>query len=144
MRSDEGMLEFIDIPKAETLEDARDYIRMINRLIAANESILWGITLQENAQKIIGTICFWNISIEQNKAEIGYMLHPDFQGKGMMQEAVEKVIDYGFNTLRFNTIEADIHPKNIKSIKLLERNNFTFERDSEDMVIYSLAKNEVT
>ncbi len=140
MRSDEEMLEFIDIPKAETLEDARDYIRMINKGVSENEWIFWGITLQENDQKIIGTICLWNISIDKNKAEIGYVLHPDVQGKGIMQEAAEKVIEYGFKSMELNTIEADLHPKNIKSIKLLERNDFTFEKELEKLVVYSLAK----
>ena len=91
MRSDKGVLEFIDIPFAKNLDDARVYIDMINGGIAKDEWIFWGITLKEDFSKIIGTICLWNISKEVNKAEIGYILHPNFQGKGMMQEATEKV-----------------------------------------------------
>ncbi len=140
MRSDEGILEFIDIPVAKNLEDARAYIEMINKGVANDEWIFWAITLKEDNINIIGTICLWNISIEANKAEIGYVLHPDFQGKGIMQEAAEKVIDYGFKNMKLDTIVAHLHPNNVKSIKLLERNHFTFERESENMVIYSLAK----
>lgn len=142
LRSDERILKFINIPKAKNLEDARAYITMISKLIAENVSILWGMTLRENSEKIIGTICLWNFSKELNRAEIGYVLHPDFQGKGIMQEAAEKVIDYGFNILQLDTIEADLHPNNLKSINLLKRNNFTFLKVEEPLVIYSLAKGE--
>jgi len=143
MRSDEGILEFIDIPVAKNLEDARAYIEMINKGVGDNEWIFWGITLKDNIEKLIGTICLWNLSIEQNKGEIGYILHPDFQGKGMMQEAAEKVIEYGFNTMELDVIGANLHSENKKSLKLLKRNHFTIERKLEDMVIYSLAKKEV-
>ena len=87
------------------------------------EWILWGITLQENSQKVIGSICLWNLSPEENKAEIGYVLHPDFQGKGYMQEAVEQVIKYGFQTTGLNIIDANFHTENKKSFKLLNLSN---------------------
>jgi RimJ/RimL family protein N-acetyltransferase len=140
MRSDEGMLEFIDIPKAKNLEDVRAYIQMINKGIEENKWVFWGIALNENIDKLIGTICLWNISIEENKAEIGYVLHPDFQGKGIMQESSEKVIEYGFKTMNLNLIDAHLHSKNKKSLKLLERNHFVFEKEEKDMVVYALAK----
>lgn len=141
LRSDERILEFINIPKAKTLEDAKAYIQMINNLINENISILWGMTLKENTEKIIGTICLWNISEELNRGEIGYVLHPDFQGKGIMQEAAEKVVDFGFETMKLNTIEAHLHQNNLKSINLLKRNHFTFYKKLEKLVVYTLARN---
>jgi ribosomal-protein-alanine N-acetyltransferase len=143
MRSDEGVLEFIDIPVAKTLEDAKAYIDMINKGVNENRWISWGIARKENVDKLIGSICLWNISIEENRAEIGYVLHPDFQGKGIMQEAVEKVIDIGFNTIKFDSINANLHSKNEKSLKLLKRNNFVFEKEKDDYVIYILAKSGI-
>ncbi len=140
LRSDSRVLQFIDIPVAKNTGDAREFIRKINKGIAENESILWGITLNENVQKIIGTICLWNVSIEENKAEIGYVLHPDFQGKGIMQEAVKAVISYGFNDMQLDKIEAGIHPENIKSIRLLEKYDFVYEKKEEELVVYSLLK----
>jgi ribosomal-protein-alanine N-acetyltransferase len=142
LRSHPKILEFINIRKASSLKDARAYIQMINKGIIKNESILWGMTLQENAKKVIGTICLWNISKEQNRAEIGYVLHPAFQGKGIMQEAVEKVIDYGFKTMNLDTIEADLDPENVRSVRLLERNNFTFEKMNPPLAVYSLKKTQ--
>jgi [ribosomal protein S5]-alanine N-acetyltransferase len=96
LRSDERVLQYIDIPKAETIDDARKFIDKINGFILNNESILWAISLK-NSTTLIGTICFWNIDKENSVAETGYILHPDLQGKGIMQEALQKIIDYGFN-----------------------------------------------
>ena len=140
LRSDKRVLEFIDIPKAETVADAEKFIDKINNLIASNESIMWAICLK-SSPTLIGNICFWNIIQDKLVAEIGYSLLPHFQGKGIMQEAVIKVIEYGFQTLQLNSIVADLHPNNIKSIKLLERNGFVYTGKSQedDMVIYTLA-----
>ncbi len=138
LRSDERMLEFTGIPKAKSLDDARAYIEKINKGIAADEWIMWGITLKENDRKIIGTICFWNLSKEKNKAEIGYVLHPDFWGKGIMQEAAERVIVFGFETMKLDFIDTDLDPKNQRSIKLLERNHFVLNRKNGDHEVYVL------
>ncbi len=142
-RSDERILEYIDIPKAITIEDAKAFINKINKAIIENESIYWGISCKGN-NTLIGTICLWNFSREDARAEIGYVLHPDFQGRGLMQEAIAAIIDYGFNTLQLHSIEADLHPLNNRSINVLERNGFTRVPDSAErddgLIMYSLVK----
>lgn len=142
LRSDARVLKFIDIKKAETIADAEAFIEKINTGIANNESILWGICLK-GSSALIGTICFWNILKEDLVAEIGYALLPGFQGKGIMQEAIEKVIEYGFISMKLKSIVADLKSANIKSINLLERNDFIYTgklKEEEDMVIYTLSK----
>ena len=49
----------------------------------------------------------------------------NFQGQGIMREAVEKVIDYAFNTIKVKKIEAFLHGDNQRSIKLLEKLSFS-------------------
>jgi len=137
LRSDERILEYTEIPKAVTVDDARKFIEKINNGIPKNEWVFWGITLK-NDDKLIGTICLWNISEDRLTTDIGYVLHPDFHGRGVMQEAIREVIKYGFETMRVNTINADVDPNNSKSILLLERNGFVLSRKSKNTVIYSL------
>jgi len=140
LRSDQRILEFIDIPKAEHVQDAIDYINKMNTGIFNNEFILWGITLK-SLNTIIGTICLWNFNTEKNVAEIGYVLHPDYQGQGLMQDAVKEILNYGFKTLKLNKIKAAVHSKNIKSIALLKRYDFTFSHDAENLALYILDTN---
>ncbi len=66
----------------------------------------------------------WNISVSDSKAETGYTLHPEFEGKGYMHEALTEVIDFGFKSMKLKAIEAYTHMDNIRSIKLLARNRF--------------------
>jgi ribosomal-protein-alanine N-acetyltransferase len=55
-RSDERILKYIDIPKAETIEDARNFIEKINKGIDENEWVYWEITFKNDSQ-LIDTIC---------------------------------------------------------------------------------------
>src|ERR1700739_2910268 len=73
LRSDEGVNKFLDRPRANTLDDAKRFIEKIVKGINGNECLYWAITLK-NEKKLVGTICLWNFSLENNSAEIGYEL----------------------------------------------------------------------
>lgn len=126
LRSDKNVMKYIDRPPAESLDDAYEFIQKITGLEADNESVTWAITIKGDT-RLIGTICFWNIQKEHYRAEVGYVLHPDYWGKGIMQESLTEVLDYGFKVMNLHSIEANVNPDNIASIKLLERNNFKRE-----------------
>jgi len=126
LRSDKKVLEFLDRKPAETIDEAMEHINKLNDLEKNNESINWGITLTGN-NKLLGHICFWNIKKDHYRSEIGYALHPDFQGKGIMHEAMNAILKYGFETMELHSVEANVNPANVPSIKLLERNNFIKE-----------------
>ena len=135
-RSDPRMLEFVEIPVAKTLEDASQFIQKIDAAIAEQASIYWVITLK-NHPALIGTICLWNLSVETATAEMGHMLHPDFQGQGYMQEALIRVVDYAFEVMRADWITAFPHRNNVRSIRLLERNGFVRSGESEGYVQFA-------
>ena len=138
LRSDEEVNKYLVAPRARSIEDARAFINKINSGVINNEWGYWGITLK-NDNKLIGTICFWNFSKEENKAEIGYVLHTDFQGQGIMQEAIVKVIEYGFEKMKLRSTEAVLNPDNARSIALLKRNGFIYQKKEEDgAVVYIL------
>ena len=137
LRSDERVNKFLDRPKAKTIEDARKFIYKINEGIPKNKWVYWAITLK-NSHKLIGTICFWKISKEHSKAKIGFELLPDYQGKGIMREVLATIIEYGFENMKLHSIEGDVAPNNSKSIRLLKRNCFVYDRKLKDTVIYSL------
>ena len=147
LRSDREMLQFLD--RTRSIDEARQWIHTINEGIDNNQQIAWAITLK-NDSKLIGTITFWNVQKEHYRAEIGYALHTKFQGQGLMQEAMTSVLEYGFNTLNFHSVEANVNPGNKRSIQLLEKNGFVreaYHRENYyynghflDSAIYSLIK----
>jgi ribosomal-protein-alanine N-acetyltransferase len=125
-RSDPRMLEYVDREPARTVEEALDWIRLITDKEDGNESIAWAICLRDNPQ-LIGTACFWNIRKEHYRAEIGYGLHPDYRGRGLMGETVAAIIRYGFEVMKLHSIEANVNPQNTASIAVLERAGFVRE-----------------
>lgn len=147
LRSDAGLMKYIDRPSLKSEEDAIALIRKIAKLLQDNEGINWGICLKEN-NRLLGTIALFNFVKEHYRCELGYMLHPGFQGKGIAQEALTAVLKYAFNLINLHSIEANVNPGNMASIKLLERNgfvkeayfreNFYFEGKFLDSAIYSL------
>ena len=58
-----------------------------------------------------------------------------------MQEALSGIIKFGFENMKLHTLEGDVTPNNLRSIRLLKRNGFIYDRKLKDSVIYSLTKN---
>ena len=126
LRSDESVNKYLDRDKATGIDDATNFINKINNAVAKNESLYWAITIKGN-NSLIGTICLFSMDIEKDRAEIGYELIPKFQGKGFMQESISTIIKFAFDDLRIKTITAALRADNLKSITVLERNNFKLD-----------------
>ena len=99
------------------------------------EKKVFAIVLKEN-QKAIGSIGIEELGKELDKdldnlsgRELGYVLNKDYWNKGIMTEAVSKVVDYCFNTLKLNFLMASYFNHNIASKKVLENLNFKFYKD---------------
>jgi [ribosomal protein S5]-alanine N-acetyltransferase len=141
LRSDEEINKYLGRQPARSIEDAVNFINMVNDNIQNNNSIYWVITLTTTGT-FVGTICLFDLSDENSSCEIGYELLTKFQGQGIMKEAAEKIIDYAFRTLQFQKIVAFTHNDNQHSTKLLTRLNFlkSIEGDNEnaDFSSYSL------
>ena len=141
LRSNENVNKYLDRQPSKSIDDAKTFIQTINKNIERNDSIYWAITLN-GTEKLIGTICLFDFSEDHSKVEIGYELLPDFQGKGIMQEAISKVIHFGFQHIGLNSIEAYTHSENQSSTRLLEKLNFKRESAAdENFTIFKLTHN---
>ncbi len=77
---------------------------------------------------IIGRCGIHNWNIEHRRAEIGYVMEDEqYKRKGLMTEALEVILDYGFRNLNLNRIEALVGAGNVPSLRLMEKFNFTKE-----------------
>lgn len=145
LRTDKEVNKLVKRPSAGTKEKAIDFIEKTVEGIDTGKIYYWCISLKTHPE-MIGSICLWNISEDRKTAETGYDLNPGFQGKGIMQEAMQCVLDFGFNTLHLKMIEAYTHHKNEPSKNLLVRNNFILnkkrkDRDNKDNAIYEKVSN---
>lgn len=140
-------LEAADLSVAQTNID-RSTIRFANREM---KHIKWEI-IEQASGLVIGSCGFHNWFEHHERAEIGYNLHPQFRGKGFMLEALRGIINYGFNKMRLNRIEAFIGTWNQASINVVNRLGFAkegllrehYKADGkiDDSLIYGLLKKD--
>lgn len=136
IRSNTDVMKYIDRPLHKNIEES---IELINKIITAvenNEYIAWAISLKTNLD-FIGTISFHRIEKEHYRAEIGYMIHPQFWRKGYTQEAISEVIQFGFKKLKLHSIEANINPNNLASASILLKNGFVQEAYFKENYFYN-------
>ncbi len=147
MRSNPTLMHFINKPLANTVADAQILIEKMTDTLACLDGIPWAITKKGNP-RLIGFIGYWRIQKEHCRAEVGYMLEQSFHRQGILHEALQAVLAYGFEKMRLHSIEAHINPENKASEKLLQKNNFIkeasfkenyyFEGAFYDTTVYSL------
>ncbi len=147
LRSNPKTMKYIPRPIMKNVEDALGHIKMIQDKIESSEGINWAITLKEDF-KMIGIIGHYKVKWENFRSEIGYIILPEHEGKGIITEAIGLIIDYGFNVIKMHSLEAIIDPQNHASARVLEKNGFIkeahikentfFEGKFYDSVIYSL------
>ena len=144
MRSDPTVNRYINRPASTSLNQAKELILTWLEDFRQNKCIPWHIQLSD---KLIGNVSLWNFSTDLRKAELGYALHPDFQGYGYMAEALKSVIYLAFDSLHFEKLEACTHRENASSIGLLKKLNFGLagklnDPEHPDYEIYRLFPSE--
>jgi len=85
---------------------------------------IYAIILKTNL-KMIGTIEIHTYN--QYKGEIGFVLNPDYWGKGLIVEAAQAVIIYGFEILHLKRLQYGYFLFNHRSERVCEKLGFTKE-----------------
>lgn len=119
-------MQFWSTPAMTHEAQAKAYLEDIQRCFAAKTLFQWGIA-QLKSDEIIGTCTLHQLDTRNRRAEIGFALNHKHWHQGYATEAVGRVVQYAFNTLRLHRIEADTDPRNAASIALLTRLGFVAE-----------------
>lgn len=135
LRSDVAAMRYLDRPIAVSIDDVHALLRRMDDDIDNNDGVSWGLELKQSGQ-LIGTLGYYRLKKEHFRGEIGYMLFPSHWRKGLMSEAMHRVMDYGFNTLGFHSIEADINPDNEASKGILLKMGFVQEAYFKENCFY--------
>lgn len=136
LRTDDRYYQFIDKPKTITKEEVEKKVQRAIDLTKNNEGISWGITLKSSSA-LIGSVDYWRVIKAHYRSEIGYMLHADYYRQGIMTEALQATIEYAFKHIKLHSIEANIAPTNISSIKLVEKCGFVREGYLKENYLYN-------
>lgn len=113
-----------------SLEDTRYFLRQAENVwdkrFEENEERSLIILDLEN-KRYIGSTGIKPLNLMVPSFEVGYWVHVNFAGKGLITEAVTGLTHYIFSELRSNRVEIHCEDKNIKSWKVAERLNFSHE-----------------
>jgi len=71
--------------------------------------------------RVIGDFMVRVSSAKHAQLELGWVLHPDFQGRGYAREAAGAVLDFAFETLNPHRVQAFLDARNAASAALCER-----------------------
>lgn len=108
-----------------SLKQTKKYIKMVTKKYL-DGIYAWAITLKDT-KEFIGMIDFGEFTSEGRIAEIGYSMSDVYWGKGLMSEAVQAVIDFGFNELYLERIYARCFSENIGSERVMQKAGMTYE-----------------
>ncbi|KZN43844.1 GNAT family N-acetyltransferase [Pseudoalteromonas luteoviolacea] len=84
-----------------------------------------------DTNELVGLHGIKPVTQNECQAEIGFMLHPDFQGKGFALEATQAVINFAFKNLKYEALHATVTAGNVASAKLLEKLGFIHKKTIE-------------
>ena len=120
-------------PAVETLADEFYYIEHIypSNLAKVNIPSGYGITLK-GTDKVIGSIDFPHRHGDKT-LEIGYLLHPDYWGQGIVPEAGRAMLKVGFELLGLDKIILICYDYNKQSQAVARKLGFTLETVSEEI-----------
>jgi RimJ/RimL family protein N-acetyltransferase len=108
-------------------QDESEAVRLYERIqegFRSQKLFQWGIA---EGPDLFGTCTLFHLDLVHRRGEIGYALAQRSWGKGLAKDAVTTVIEFAFETLDLHRIEADVDPRNARSLALLERLGFRRE-----------------
>ena len=148
---DEEVTRYYDTDVFTDITQAQELITFLNTRYEKGTGIRWAITRQGEDQ-LIGTIGFNSWNKASQVGVIGYELAKPYWNQGIISEALQAMLDFGFSTDTVNRVEALVMPGNIASVRVLRKYNFQLEgllREKgywkgafHDLEMYALLKRE--
>lgn len=149
LRSNPSIMQFIPRPVAKTEQDVLDLIQAGRDGYEKSEMMTLAMALKDT-DRFIGAVGFYRVNWDWQRTEVGYILNPEYRGKGYVHEAMVALLDYAFDEIGFHSLEAVIDPRNQASINVVEKLGFVKEghiKEREfwngeylDTLIYSLIR----
>jgi ribosomal-protein-alanine N-acetyltransferase len=147
--NDDALALFLNLKTREAIAKERE--RYTKGVYSPYKNLVWFHLIETATNEIIGSCGFHTWYKDHSRAEIGYNIIEDAnKQKGLMSEAVAFVLDYGFNTMQLNRVEAFVGPNNIPSLKIMSkfgfekegycREHYCFDGVIDDSVLFALFK----
>jgi len=112
---------YADWPVRTSLDELFQSLRRRPAQWDSGDEFSWVITLREEDRAIGGVTCH----LQQESAEIGYLLHRRYWGQGLATEAARGVMEWLLSIPTINEIWATCDTENLASVRVLEKLGLT-------------------
>jgi len=123
--SDPQVMRYWSAAPFTHLQQAQEKFEFHDRGVRAGEFVQWAIVRDDDA--LIGTCSLFELSAANRRASFGYALASAQWGNGYALEAARLVVEHAFDVIGLRRLEADVDPRNLASLRLLDRLGFTRE-----------------
>lgn len=147
----EEVTKYVSWVPHRTLADTKSFLKHVLFQYEKGMPASWGLVLKEN-EKLIGTGGFLWWSIENSKAEVGYVVSNRYWNKGIATEALGRILEFGFEIMQLERIEARCFVENTASERVMQKCGMKLEgilRSSmylkgayRSFKLYSILRNE--
>ncbi|UOQ48589.1 GNAT family N-acetyltransferase [Gracilibacillus caseinilyticus] len=110
----------------ESIRETTAFVEFILEQYKKGNISPWGIEFKETGE-FIGTVDFVTWDPDQFTAEIGYVITPEYWGRGIVTEAVKELFRFGFTHMKLERIQARCLEANIASARVMEKAGMTYE-----------------
>ncbi len=124
--SDPQVATYVLWDQHRTQEDSRRYLAYMIEKYTRSDVGEWGIVHKKDG-KFIGTCGYMWWNTLHCRAEIGYALSRKYWNRGLMTEAVRRVLKFGFEKMELNRVEARCMPGNGASEKVMKKVGMKYE-----------------
>jgi ribosomal-protein-alanine N-acetyltransferase len=127
IRTHPDVTRYLGRDNDKDVSETANLILKIRASFEANDGITWGVCLKDRPEPLIGTMGIWKIDKGNHRGEVGYTLLPEYWQKGLMSEAMEAIIHFGFHEIKLHSLEANTSVGNEASHALLRKFGFKLE-----------------
>ena len=136
MLHNEDVLRYTDVPHKPSRKRSEAFVNWMMRLFPRGKGCAWLIETPR-AGKPLGAIRINSIHKRTRVGVVGYELHPDAWGKGLMSEALSLIVPPGHADFGIHRMEAWTLPGNPGSDRVLQRNGFVYEGTSRAKIYFN-------
>ena len=123
------VVKFLEMNPLRTISQANEWLKWMKSFFASRGGIRWVVVLKDGTPSgtVIGSAGLGGWDREANCAQIGYDIAQQYWRQGYGTEVARALIEFGWNRMHLNRIEADIEDGNHPSEHILAK--LGFERE---------------
>lgn len=125
--SDSEVTKFLTWQPHSSVEVSRSIIENWLKEYSNKKYYQWAIVLKDNGNEPIGDISVVQMNEDISMVHIGYCLGRAWWRRGIMSEALKAVMDFMFDTVEVNRVEARHDPRNPNSGKVMQKCGMKYE-----------------